>query len=231
MRYSIDEIIQCGRDWSYHKISPNGRWRSWEHCYSLFAEYKDKKMSMSDDDYDYLSLHLAFYLASWGMYRGSCFILHRDYKIHIPTIKALMKPDYNCLWDIKCSDYLDNANNILQLMHVTDNLLDIYLPIRDEVSVALGKGEPESELSQTLVTKILMGTLGRVPAFDTLFIEGRKGVIRERKYNSESIRALSRFWVKHETEFETLRLEVSSPELLYPQFKVLDMCFNRRGQK
>jgi len=228
MAYSIEEILHYGREWSFHKTSPNGRWRSWEHCYTVFSSCKG--VELSDADYDFLALHLGFYLASWGMYRGSCFVLHRDYKIHIPAVKAIMNPDYHCLWDIKCADYLAEPNNLTQLMAVSYDLMQHYDPIRDEVSVALGKEEPESDLSQTLITKILMGTMGCVPAYDTLFVKGRRGVIRERSYSRESITALSKLWVRHEVEFEALRAEVSSPGLLYPQMKVIDMCFNSRGQ-
>ena len=48
----------------------NHRFKSWEYCYTAFGNL---------DSVDYLSLHLAFYLASWGMYRGSCGILWKDY--------------------------------------------------------------------------------------------------------------------------------------------------------
>ena len=51
----------------------NHRFKSWEYCYTAFGNL---------DSVDYLSLHLAFYLASWGMYRGSCGILWKDYTIH-----------------------------------------------------------------------------------------------------------------------------------------------------
>lgn len=44
-------------------------------------------------DYDYLSLQLAYYLASWGMLRGSSFLLWKDYKIHIPMVKEMLKPN------------------------------------------------------------------------------------------------------------------------------------------
>nr|DAK02229.1 MAG TPA: hypothetical protein [Caudoviricetes sp.] len=37
----------------------NHRFKSWEYCYTAFGNL---------DSVDYLSLHLAFYLASWGMY-------------------------------------------------------------------------------------------------------------------------------------------------------------------
>ncbi len=61
----------------------NNRELSWEHCYKVFYETLNKK----NVDYDYLSLHLALYLASWGMYRGSSFLKDRDYKIHIPAVE------------------------------------------------------------------------------------------------------------------------------------------------
>ncbi|MBQ8112212.1 MAG: hypothetical protein IJ146_03300, partial [Kiritimatiellae bacterium] len=58
----------------------NGRYRSWEHCYKVFYEARLKRQKGGCPDYDYLCLHLAFYLASWGMYRGSSFLLQQDYK-------------------------------------------------------------------------------------------------------------------------------------------------------
>ena len=58
----------------------NGRYCSWEHCYKVFHDARVKRQGGELPDYDYLSLHLAFYLASWGMYRGSSFLLQQDYK-------------------------------------------------------------------------------------------------------------------------------------------------------
>ena len=53
-------------------------------------------------DYDYLSLQLAFYLASWGMYRGSSFLLQKDYKVHEAVVKELLDSKYNCLFGLTC---------------------------------------------------------------------------------------------------------------------------------
>src|SRR5260370_16773812 len=62
------------------------RYRSWEHCYQFF--------SANPTDIDLASLHLAFYLASWGMYRGSSFLLQKDYQVHRPVVEEVMKPKY-----------------------------------------------------------------------------------------------------------------------------------------
>ncbi len=50
----------------------NGLYKSWEHCYSYFAMHRNQPLG--DEHIDLLCLHLAFYLASWGMYRGSSFL-------------------------------------------------------------------------------------------------------------------------------------------------------------
>jgi hypothetical protein len=231
MKYQIQAIIEGGRSWflSQHN-SKNGRYKSWEHCYSVFSTYRGK--ALTDDEYDYLSLHLAFYLASWGMYRSSSFLFQRDYKVHIPAVKELLKPEYNCLWDIKCAAYLDiKSNSLVKLFELSNVFQDIYIPIRESVYRSLGKAEPESLITDTLITKILMGTSGCVPAFDEYFIKGRKNIINPREYNPESILAISRFYMKHESDFENLRIELSDRGVQYPQMKIIDMCFFQLGQK
>ena len=74
---AVEEYIQKMIDDSNH------RFKSWEHCYYAFGD--DNKTI------DELALHLAFYLASWGMYRGKCGIFWKDYKIHIKTIGIIRK--------------------------------------------------------------------------------------------------------------------------------------------
>ena len=84
---TVDLIIKSSTEfYNDLKVDENGRYRSWEHCYSHFI----KARGSQEIDYDYLSLQLAFYLASWGMYRGSSFLLQKDYKVHIPVVKELL---------------------------------------------------------------------------------------------------------------------------------------------
>jgi hypothetical protein len=57
------------------------RLRSWDHCYKFFqGGFEDNELA---------SLHLAFYLASWGMYRGSSFLLDKDYLVHLKAMMSL----------------------------------------------------------------------------------------------------------------------------------------------
>lgn len=88
---TIDKIISSSASfYNDLKQDENERYRSWEHCYSNFCHARER----ADADYNYLSLQLAFYLASWGMYRGSSFLLQKDYKVHIPVVKELLKAKY-----------------------------------------------------------------------------------------------------------------------------------------
>lgn len=61
---------------------PNSRLLSWEHSIKQFALFceglNSKTISAKDitkEKIDFLSLHLGFYLASWGMMRGSTELL------------------------------------------------------------------------------------------------------------------------------------------------------------
>ena len=58
------------------------RYLSWEHCYDYFGQ--------DEVDPDKACLHMAFYLASWGMYRGSAFLLQKDYLIHKEVVSHLL---------------------------------------------------------------------------------------------------------------------------------------------
>ena len=107
---TLDSIINSSKKF-YECLNndENCRYRSWEHCYSHFMRSRGQK----NVDYDYLSLQLSFYLASWGMYRGSSFLLQKDYKVHIPAVKELLNEKYDNLAGIKCVDFRKESNQEL----------------------------------------------------------------------------------------------------------------------
>ena len=72
------EIFYEKIDENSENFVPNHRFKSWEHNYRIFCEEREK----TNPDIDKLSIHLSFYLASWGMYRGSSFLLQKDEDHH-----------------------------------------------------------------------------------------------------------------------------------------------------
>ena len=219
---AIDELI-CAAQTFYDdaRANENGRSRSWEHCYRVFRDARTD----TSPDYDYLSLHLAFYLASWGMYRGSCFILQKDYKVHTPIVKEILKPEYDCLFGLACAD-VRKSEIQMKLKTVYGNIAEHFGPIRDQVA---GRAVP-SPVSPILITKILMGTLGCVPAYDRFFVDGiKKHKVTTQEYSLESVRKLAKFYEEHNDRLEEARRGMRTDDLIYPQMKLLDMGFWQIG--
>ena len=219
---AIDELINAAQAfYADARANENGRSRSWEHCYRVF---RDARTDPSPDC-DYLSLHLAFYLASWGMYRGSSFLLQKDYRVLVPIVEKILKSEYDCLFGVACAD--------LRESEVQDRLEKLYKciakyfgPIRDEIA---GR-KVASSVSPVLITKILMGTLGCVPAYDRFFRDGVATYkVTTREYSPESVLRLVDFYEEHNDRLEEARRGMRVGDLIYPQMKVLDMGFWQVG--
>ena len=219
---AIDELISAAQTfYDDARANENGRSRSWEHCYRVF---RDARTDPSPDC-DYLSLHLAFYLASWGMYRGSSFLLQKDYKVLSPVVEEILKPEYDCLFGIACAD-LQEPEVQERLTNARDYIAKHFGPIRDEVA---GRAVP-SPVSPVLITKILMGTLGCVPAYDRFFVDGiKKYKATTQEYSLKSVRKLAKFYEAHNDRLEEARRGMRTEDLVYPQMKLLDMGFWQIG--
>ena len=219
---AIDELINAAQAfYDDARANENGRSRSWEHCYRVF---RDARTDPSPDC-DYLSLHLAFYLASWGMYRGSCFILQKDYKVHTPIVEKILKPEYDCLFGLACTD-VRNDDVRAQLKELYKSIAAHFDPIREQVA----GHKVETPVSQVLITKILLGTLGCVPAYDRFFGIGAKYLGLEKDtYQKKSLRELADFYEAHNDRLEEARRGMQCEDLTYPQMKLLDMGFWQVG--
>lgn len=217
--------------------APNTRYRSWEWCYKAFEEEREKYKKANKEEQakivDYLALHLAFYLASWGMYRGSSYLLQRDYKTHKRTVEYLLDSKYDSLQNYTPTKEAISSNERSKAAElIFNNESGLY---RDIVRSYRGyEGANEDDASDTLVTKILMGTLGCVPAFDRFLKKGIKW-LKEKYANScigreitctiengknygKNFRVLEQLAVANE---EALRLTVNGVE--YPTMKCVDM--------
>ena len=219
---AIDELISAAQTfYDDARANENGRSRSWEHCYRVF---RDARTDPSPD-YDYLSLHLAFYLASWGMYRGSSFLLQKDYKVLVPIVEKILKPEYDCLFGVACVG-LRESEVQERLKKLCDDIAEHFRPIRNEVAGRV-VGYPVSPI---LITKILMGTLGCVPAYDRFFQDGVATYkVTTQEYSLKSVLRLADFYEEHNDRLEEARCGMRTEDLVYPQMKLLDMGFWQIG--
>jgi len=137
----------------------NARYKSWEHCHRAFLE---NRVYTNDGQVDYLALHLAFYLASWGMLRGNSFLLQKDYRIHLPVVTIIQDARYARLWDISIESLQDD-DTVDLILECGDRIKNAY---KEKTTVINGKFTDGAEATQTLITKILLGTFGCTPAYD-----------------------------------------------------------------
>ena len=205
------------------KNEKNNRFLSWEHCYTCFYRARQDK---TNADIDYLSLQLAFYLASWGMYRGSTFLLQKDYKIHIPVVEEILKAKYDDLLGITCKDIVIDKN-----MNALEECIGFLKQYYDKVRRTTKSNDVRNDLSDTLITKTLLGTLGCVPAYDRFFRSGiRHYHIARGIFNRTSLIELSKFYEKNFKILEEVKNDLLIEESIsYPQMKIIDMLFWQIG--
>ena len=114
----------------------------------------------------------------------------------------------------------------VRLTNVYDYIADYFHPIREEVA---GR-EVTTPVSPVLITKILMGTLGCVPAYDRFFQDGVATYkVTTREYSLESVLRLVDFYEEHNDSLEDARRGMQCEDLTYPQMKLLDMGFWQVG--
>jgi hypothetical protein len=189
----------------------NHRFKSWEHCYIAFS---------GNNNPDTLALNLAFYLASWGMYRGSSGLLWKDYKIHIPAIELIV--NFN---DLKTTNW--EEPNIERIIVLKERLKNYYGEI--DYNNGKGLGLKKVTATDTLISKIILGTIGCLPAFDRYFNIGFKGnsniqinkSVLEDLYSEIEMKIHDikdcQEHIKHKLNFD------------YPVMKIIDMYYWQRG--
>ena len=196
------------------------RYRSWEHCYQYFKTHKNGKGKKVDEC---ACINLAFYLASWGMYRGSSFLLRHDYLIHKKAVAQILKNK-----DLS----KDGAHkDIERVSGLVETIKSCY---------------ENNNVSDTLATKIILGTLGCLPAYDTFFVEGIKKLFNNNKKeyrglltpNKKSIEFLVQFYEDNKKEFEKAKEELKKMKdqdgnplvrIDYPPMKLVDMYLWQLG--
>ena len=172
---------------------------------------------IDEDRVDYLSLHLAFYLSSWGMYRGSSFLVQKDYKIHKPAVNIILKYG-KTLSGLICSQ-ISEINTLKKIEEISLELKNYYMMVRSKT-----RGEILTPISDVLISKILLGTLACVPAYDEFFVASiRKYNIATGTYGIKSIKKLADFYQNNESIFESKRKKMTLNGIEYPQMKFLDM--------
>jgi len=174
----------------YVVVDPSGDWLSWWHCHKAFCSLIDAHASggrVDADALDDMALNLAFYLASWGMYRGSSFLTRKDYTVHAGAIEILL--GYQDLKRLPFAGLRDEEiwSRVIKL---GDALKEYYDGVAADVSSrSAADGKPKTfHASDTLVNKVMLGTLACCPAYDRYFMVGERELgVKKRGFGGRSL--------------------------------------------
>lgn len=200
-----------------NRMDNNGRYKSFDLCYQHFrTHFRNLDKSMIDPEKS--CAIMSAFLASWGMMRASSFLFKHNYRILRPVIDYIAGLDESC-WEIDLVNYPQNY----------DRILEIYRDIK-------GILVPNESQGKTLVTKIMLGVFGMIPAFDenftTFMREQATSTCKFRSFNKDALESIYYFYKKNKELVEELNqdervrvidFDENRTDLKYSMAKVIDM--------
>jgi hypothetical protein len=163
------------------------------------------------------ALQLGFYLASWGMYRGSSFLLSRTYTVHEGVIERIASSQFDELWENDVGSDPSDARLAQTILAAVNSVKTAYAPY-----------DPATD---TLATKVLLGTLACIPACDRFFREGFRLSGRPYSYlNGSFVKRIIGFCSDHRDALQSEQARIAAVEgMHYPLMKLADMYFWQIG--
>lgn len=215
------------------------REEAWDICHKVFAEAIGRKNKDIDgivlggkivdsivignniirggklkaEDYDYLALHLYAYLASYGMVCRRTILIRHNYRCLIDVVKIICELKYAFLLDIDIYAGIFNKYKYI----------DAVLELKENIEKALA---PYGNVTDTLISKILLGTLACVPAYDTNLKKALKDLGYKASFDRKGLEDLLRFADYYKEDIQDAMNETG-----YPAIKIIDIALWEYGSK
>lgn len=206
----------------------NHRYESFDYCYNYFNL---KSTDFILNNMELSCLQLGFYLASWGMFRGKSNLLQKSVKYYERLIEFIAKEESKPLFEIDVYNYSEENIN---------RIINAYNEIKDIIALkSVVRGKKIYFEHKTLVSKIMLGVFGNIPAFDDYFrwtfnnIYYKSANYKTPKsgftsVNKDSLMCLYDFYNNNaeyldSLEFKTKAFDLISSPLPYPKAKLIDM--------
>jgi len=213
----MSDVIKDIKD---SQLATYHRGKSWEYCYTFFRNYK--KFRGNNEFLDHAALHLGFFLASWGMLRGSSFLLQKDYKFYIPIVKILIDSKYEKLWSFDFSQK-SREQNINLLFGLEERLKAVFVENNRK------DGDNKEHKTELIITKIIMATMGCAPSYDRYFKDGLKkmGWGALGTFKQDSFQKLLGLTERHKELKGIYEIQcfIKDSDIKHPPMKLLDLYF------
>jgi hypothetical protein len=157
------------------------------------------------------------------MYRGSSFLLQYAYPVHRGVIDLVADARFDALWGADFGAGEADGQLVPQVEELIVGVRQAYKPF----APATGSAQP----TDTLITKVILGTFGCLPACDRYFINGFKGEGGQYSYlNGKFVKRILGFCQEHLAELQKEQASIEqSGGFHYPLMKLVDMYFWQLG--
>lgn len=203
----------------------HSRLKSWEFLYGHINCHRSRLLKK--DMHERTALHLAYYLASWGMFRGGGQILYKNLE-YFKDLTVILFEDIPRQYP---SFYKSTFNDFE------------YVWFQEEFDEVVRKLKKDMEINPTdiLLSKILLGVWGEVPALDRYFKHGYKTYINKLPAGFDHFRGMGLtgksmgklHYVsklkKWDANFKKIKFRYNGTLLSYPHAKKIDMAFWQYG--
>jgi hypothetical protein len=198
---------------------PDRRYTSFDYCFNYFQAYREqgRTADLSARHNMQLScLQLGFYLASWGMFRASSQLPSRSLTQFEPLIEVIAAAPAQA-WEIDAHCY--SPRNVALLTDLGQRIGSVF----------------PHPVTLTLITKIMLGVFGSVPALDQFVVKGMRKEGLSATFSAGMLGQLSSFYEANADVIDrhraaTYDFESGQPGTrTYSRAKVIDMIFFIHG--
>lgn len=210
MKRNISDVISA---FTAKQSDIQHRCYSFDFCYFHFRSSKES----GNIDIEKSCQILWSYLASWGMLRGSSFLLQKNPAYLKDLVEWIYQQELSS-WELDVPHYKDNSDYILTLYK--------------QAKAHLLKGKKHQDV--TLVTKVLLGVFAIIPAYDSFFKKTFSEIAGNNcgfsVINKESLKIIHQFYMENKLEIEQLSKSINvldfngqPTKYHYSKAKIIDM--------
>ena len=214
----VDISICVDKFLSNYNLDPNSRYKSYDHIRRVFIKYRK-----DENKRNLITLHLYSYLASWGMLRNS-FLMQKDYLFSRPIVDILCQDKYDELLDF--NPFVTTLGRSIGLiLELVDEIRGYYV---GKTYYLEGNKKPQriENVTDTLVSKIILGTFGCTVAYDRYVKAGLSSFNMSQSISRYSINEICRFAKSNE---EQIKEQLDKLNEFYTPMKIIDMYFFEKG--
>jgi hypothetical protein len=143
--------------------------------------------------------------------------------VHLGVIDQLVRPKFSILWEQEIGAHQEDTELVPIILDLASSVREAYQPFAEAAA--------SYQASDTLVTKVLLGTLGCLPACDKYFIDGFKYAgFKYSQLNGKFVERVLWFCQEHLRDLRQEQARIKRVGgLHYPLMKLVDMYFWQTG--